>query len=630
MINTEQLDLTDNYSIDYDDYDDDDYQDDDSYYDCDEMSIDNDIKDNQKVSKIKPHLLKKYPNHQIWLKQLFDMESLPDWIISYTDDNIFEVYFTLYYRDEIKGSFIWNIDPNNSYPEYPPVMNWISPKLDFDKMLVLINFSLFDPKNWNPCQDLVSILNYLKLFILNSETFSDENKEYTEFENRIIKFCHLINIWPESDYYDNLPSFGIRTSNLSSTTDSGKGYSKGAIRNLDFSKQENKFKEIFEILNLIYDRELSPDLKSINHDHQKFLLNFQPLKSFIYNSLTELSFLEIHNNIEFYYLIAKITEWYYYNDFNPVNNTLYVEVKKLGSKILDNDLNQNLNIPHNKFEKKVLKLIDNMDQISFDNLSSSSKSDIYLDFLRSKNIEFSDSFSDSYFKGNKYQTITKTKNLINRLKAEWLDMKSNLPVEHNGSIFINWSSQQFNLAKIMFIPSSETPYAYGCYVFDLLITEEYPNNCPKLQFLTTGNGSVRFNPNLYNEGKVCLSLLGTWQGESWNPVKSNLLQLFMSILGMIFVEDPFFNEPCYNGKESLYKKQSQEYNQNIRYENLRVAIKDSLKYPCPEFKEIIYHHYKHKLLDLDEKINLWINDEPSEIKKNRMKSYLEEIKSMIA
>ena len=28
---------------------------------------------------------------------------------------------------------------------------------------------------------------------------------------------------------------------------------------------------------------------------------------------------------------------------------------------------------------------------------------------------------------------------------------------------------------------------------------------------------VRFNPNLYSDGKVCLSLLGTWHGEGWAP-----------------------------------------------------------------------------------------------------------------
>ena len=39
---------------------------------------------------------------------------------------------------------------------------------------------------------------------------------------------------------------------------------------------------------------------------------------------------------------------------------------------------------------------------------------------------------------------------------------------------------------------------------------------------------MRFNPNLYNDGKVCLSLLGTWEGaagEKWNAQTSTLLQV---------------------------------------------------------------------------------------------------------
>ncbi len=41
--------------------------------------------------------------------------------------------------------------------------------------------------------------------------------------------------------------------------------------------------------------------------------------------------------------------------------------------------------------------------------------------------------------------------------------------------------------------------------------------------------TYRFNPNLYADGKVCLSLLGTWHGgdasEKWDPLRSNLLQV---------------------------------------------------------------------------------------------------------
>ena len=52
------------------------------------------------------------------------------------------------------------------------------------------------------------------------------------------------------------------------------------------------------------------------------------------------------------------------------------------------------------------------------------------------------------------------------------------------------------------------------------------------------------DPNLYNCGKVCLSLLGTWSGdagESWT-LESTLLQVFVSIQALIFVKEPYFNE----------------------------------------------------------------------------------------
>lgn len=37
----------------------------------------------------------------------------------------------------------------------------------------------------------------------------------------------------------------------------------------------------------------------------------------------------------------------------------------------------------------------------------------------------------------------------------------------------------------------------------------------------------------YDTGKVCLSLLGTWEGPSWDPQTSTLLQVLVSIQAMI-------------------------------------------------------------------------------------------------
>jgi Ubiquitin-conjugating enzyme len=48
--------------------------------------------------------------------------------------------------------------------------------------------------------------------------------------------------------------------------------------------------------------------------------------------------------------------------------------------------------------------------------------------------------------------------------------------------------------------------------------------------------------NLYEEGKVCLSILGTWTGdknEIWSATRSSLLQAFVSIQGLVLVKEPY-------------------------------------------------------------------------------------------
>jgi ubiquitin-conjugating enzyme E2 Z len=53
-----------------------------------------------------------------------------------------------------------------------------------------------------------------------------------------------------------------------------------------------------------------------------------------------------------------------------------------------------------------------------------------------------------------------------------------------------------------------TPYEGGLFHFLLRTSPNYPYAPPKVKLLTTGGGTVRFNPNLYMNGKVCLSIIG--------------------------------------------------------------------------------------------------------------------------
>ena len=114
---------------------------------------------------------------------------------------------------------------------------------------------------------------------------------------------------------------------------------------------------------------------------------------------------------------------------------------------------------------------------------------------------------------------------------------------------------------------------------------------------TTGGGKVRFNPNLYKNGKVCLSLLGTWSGaagEVWDASASSICQVLVSIQSLILVNEPYFNEPGY--EETMHtvqgRNKSRQYNQEIREQTIHRAMIDYLRKPPPAFEKTIRAHFK--------------------------------------
>ena len=91
------------------------------------------------------------------------------------------------------------------------------------------------------------------------------------------------------------------------------------------------------------------------------------------------------------------------------------------------------------------------------------------------------------------------------------------------------------------------------------------------------SGGLRLNPNLYNCGKVCLSLLNTWTGvknEKWIPGVSTILQVLVSIQGLILNTKPYFNEPGYErmSGSATGEMRSLHYNENTFLLSLRTMM----------------------------------------------------------
>lgn len=91
------------------------------------------------------------------------------------------------------------------------------------------------------------------------------------------------------------------------------------------------------------------------------------------------------------------------------------------------------------------------------------------------------------------------------------------------------------------------------------------------------SGGLRINPNLYEEGKVCLSLLNTWTGkgnEVWDPQSSSILQVLVSLQGLVLNSKPYFNEAGYDKQIGTAEgeKNSLSYNEHTFLDNCRTMM----------------------------------------------------------
>ena len=157
---------------------------------------------------------------------------------------------------------------------------------------------------------------------------------------------------------------------------------------------------------------------------------------------------------------------------------------------------------------------------------------------------------------------------------EHVDLSQSLPLNASSSAWCRAHPSRMDALRVAIAAPEGTPYSGGLFVFDVRFPPTYPSGPPSVQLLTTGRGTVRFNPNLYECGKVCLSLLGTWEGragETWNERTSTLLQVLVSIQALIFVPDPYYNEPGYEQQMGTPAgdAKSDQYRANVKQNTVK-------------------------------------------------------------
>ncbi|EOA30131.1 hypothetical protein CARUB_v10013237mg [Capsella rubella] len=225
-----------------------------------------------------------------------------------------------------------------------------------------------------------------------------------------------------------------------------------------------------------------------------------------------------------------------------------------------------------------------------------------------KRFDIVEDYSDHHYASKGSTSKQYTKEWAKRIQEEWKILENDLP----DLIFVRAYESRMDLLRAVIIGAQGTPYHDGLFFFDIFFPDTYPSVPPIVHY---HSGGLRINPNLYNCGKVCLSLLGTWAGnqreEKWIPNKSTMLQVLVSIQGLILNQKPYFNEPGYERSAGsvMGEKNSKDYSENTLILSLKTMVY-TMRRPPKYFEDFAYGHFYSCAHDVLKACNAYRNGAP--------------------
>ncbi len=171
---------------------------------------------------------------------------------------------------------------------------------------------------------------------------------------------------------------------------------------------------------------------------------------------------------------------------------------------------------------------------------------------------------------------------LKRINNDILELERSKENLNSDGIYFYYDESNIYTLLFMLVGPRDTPYENGFYFFELTFKDTYPMEPPIVKYMTQGvlpsinniNKLVRFNPNLYTCGKVCLSMLNTWEGPRWVPTNT-VSNILVAIQALVLNSNPLENEPGYENKNdenliNLYNA----YNSIIEFANIKITVID--------------------------------------------------------
>uniref|UniRef100_A0A803W1W1 (E3-independent) E2 ubiquitin-conjugating enzyme n=1 Tax=Ficedula albicollis TaxID=59894 RepID=A0A803W1W1_FICAL len=182
------------------------------------------------------------------------------------------------------------------------------------------------------------------------------------------------------------------------------------------------------------------------------------------------------------------------------------------------------------------------------------------------------------------------KKFFSTVRKEMALLATSLP----DGIMVKTFEDRMDLFSALIKGPTRTPYEDGLFLFDIQLPNIYPAVPPLFRYLSQCSG--RLNPNLYDNGKVCVSLLGTWIGK-----------VLPSSTCLILVNEPYYNEAGFDSDRGL-----QEGYENSRCYNEMTLIRvvqsmmQLLRRPVEVFEHEIREHFRCHGWRLVSRIESWL------------------------
>lgn len=562
------------------------------------------------------------------------------------------------------------------FPSYPPFIKLLRPRMMNSLMHRISNLKMVQFDYWTPSRTIVYIINKLyeifdKHAVIDTDSAMNDivkypNGSYHDLEGVLVKLaslCDVGNQYEELDEteYKRTHLAPVKSSSNKVSTNKTSSYKSSGIwaAGTGYGYSGSSSWDLKEYVQLQQERDLQ--IQSILQRITEVLIGMQPSESSSIYKILESSYLipyvktlfkettmvEIDKHNALYKLVFTLLQFLineeaiYLFDDNHGDKNLFQILSEMNNEALtvkmitENgsspsgddsefditsmitslfDFANSCFVPYyeNKLKTQAEQIIKKEKEEEEKKSAEDKLKDTYVEELSKHKFGvckfISNGFHYNYASSN-------DKIMLRAIGKECSSFTKSLPIHYGSSVLVRVDSTNSRCMRVMITGPNNTPYDSGVFIFDAYMPDKWPNVNPQMHF--ENHGGVRFNPNLYNCGKVCLSLLGTWRGEAsenWNPTTSTLSQLFISTQSQILIDDPYYNEP---GHEKSYGtesgiKQSKLYNNYIRQftmQHAMVGVLDTvMKGGYPEYKDAILLHFKLKkayILDVCQK---WLNE----------------------